>query len=63
VQVYSGDGFQLSVVAGARYLFGESATYVIPSSVRIIDADNVAFETTRSRTDLVTTQIGVGLRF
>jgi hypothetical protein len=63
VRLYSGDGFQVRAVVGARYLFGEKAEYVIPSSVRIIDADTVAFETTQSRTDLLTTHAGLVIHF
>lgn len=63
VRIYTGAGVQVSIVLGARYLFGEKAKYVIPSSIRIIDADTVEFETVRSRTDLVTTQLGFSVQF
>lgn len=63
VRIYNGPALLVSVVVGARYLFGEKAKYVIPSSIRIIDADTVEFETVRSRTDLLTTQLGFSVRF
>ena len=63
MRIYTGNALLVSVVAGARYLFGEKAKYVIPSSVRIIDADTVEFETVRSRTDLLTTQLGFSVQF
>lgn len=63
VRIYTGSAVRVSVVVAARYLFGEKAKYVIPSSIRIIDADTVKFETVRSRTDLLTTQLGFSVEF
>jgi hypothetical protein len=63
VRIYAIPAVRVSVVVGARYLFGEKAKYVIPSSIRIIDGDTVEFETARSRTDLLTTQLGFSVQF
>ena len=62
VEIYDSDTYSVRAVVAVRYLFGEKAKYVIPSA-RIIDADTVAFETTRSRTDLLTTQLGLSIQF
>jgi opacity protein-like surface antigen len=63
VELYRDGAFRAILVAGVRYLFGEEAKYVDPKSVRIIDANTVAFTTDRTRTDLLATQIGISLRF
>jgi hypothetical protein len=63
VVLYAGDSVTIFAVVAVRYLFGETADYVIPSSIRFIDADTVEFVVARTRTDLLTTQLGFGLRF
>jgi hypothetical protein len=63
VQIYRVDAAIVRLVAGVHYLFGERAEYVDPSSVRIIDANTVQFVTVRSRTDLLTTQLGIHIQF
>jgi len=63
VRIYRVDAAVISLVAGVHYLFGEEAKYVDPSSVRIIDANTVQFVTVRSRTDLLTTQLGIDVQF
>jgi opacity protein-like surface antigen len=63
MRIYTGNSFLVSVLVGARYLFGQKAEYVIPSSIRIIDEDTVEFETAHTRTDLLTTQLGFSVLF
>ena len=63
LQIHEGERGRVSMVVGARYLFGEEATYVLPSTIQIDETGDVEFETTRSRTDLLTTQIGVVIVF
>ena len=36
VRLHTGDSVIISAVVSARYLFGEKAKYVTPSSIRII---------------------------
>ena len=66
-QVYRGhsDGraFSVFVDARVRYLFGGEAEYLREGSISTDDNDNLIFDVTRSRTDLLLPQLGVTVRF
>jgi opacity protein-like surface antigen len=52
----------LRIFVAGRYLFGEKATHVVPSSVSI-EGNTVRLRKARTRTDLITTQLGFSVVF
>lgn len=55
-------GYSISVEMGARYLIGGRADYVDIDSVELI-GDAIFFDTTTSRTNMVTVRIGASVLF
>jgi len=62
LRLYQGERVQARLFVAARYLFGEKADYVVPSSVKI-DGNTVRFQKARTRTDLIATQLGFSIVF
>ncbi len=55
-------GYSISIDIGVRYLIGGKADYVDIDSVELIN-DAIFFDTTTSRTDMVTVRIGASVLF
>jgi hypothetical protein len=68
-QVFGGVGEEMKTVPtkiflnlGARYMYGNEATYLKEGSVRVSNGQ-VTYDTSRSKTDMIIYQVGVTVKF